>query len=396
MKNFLTTLLLLAIPISVSAATFQAEEELSLSVPINDDLYAGGGTVTITDAIAGDLLVVGGEVTIDSSIEEDLVLIGGKVFLDGNIGDDARIVAGEVRINVTTGDDMVVLAGDVIITESTIIKGDLRIAAGKVRVYGTIRGNVYIRASEVTMNGTVSGTTDISADSISYGGWTGKDASLAANDLTITNASVINGDLRYWQPQGEYYFGGVTVEGEKLFDDSLSLDDFGGIADSAKSTLKVALLGIAGYWMLSSIFIMVLMILITKSYFVDAEKRLRAAPWMSMWYGIVYLFVTPVIIGIVFMSMIGIPVALFMLVMYIFGFVFIKPMASILLATWIARHYKKKLSKPKLLLLSIGMYVAIQVGVLVPFIGPIAHLMVILTTFGVLAQVELKKFNKVR
>ncbi|MDA1209311.1 MAG: polymer-forming cytoskeletal protein [bacterium] len=396
MHKLLATIVLVSIPLSVSAAMFQADEEVSLSIPVNDDLYAGGGKVDISKTIDGDLLVVGGEVIVDASIQEDLVVVGGEISIEGSVGDDARVVGGEIHFNASTGDDLIILGGEVTISDSSVIQGDLRIAAGKVRMDGTVLGNVYIRAAEVTMNGTVSGTTDITGESVTYGGWTKKDTTLAANNLTITNATVVGGDLRYWQPEGEYYFGSVSVEGSKLLDETLALDDYRGFASSAKSSLKVALLGITGYWMLSSIFVMLLIILSTKSYFIDAEKRLRTAPWKSMWYGLLYVFVSPVIIGILFMSMIGIPIALFAFTMYIFSFVFIKPMASVLLAKTASTHFHKKLSKLRLFFASIGVYLLLQVLSLVPFIGSFAYLMLILTTFGVLTQVELKKLQKIR
>jgi cytoskeletal protein CcmA (bactofilin family) len=125
------------------------------------DLYAFAGTVQVDGTVEGDLVVGAGMVTINGLVEGDLIAGTGQVFINGEVTGDVRAGTGTLVLAGTVGEDLMAGAGRIDVTESGTVGEDLFFAAGEVRVDGTVDGNVVGTASRYTRNGTVGGTEDV-------------------------------------------------------------------------------------------------------------------------------------------------------------------------------------------------------------------------------------------
>lgn len=392
-KHFLLTSLLFAFPLSASAAVLQAEETLSISLPIQDDLYAAGGDVRISQNIAGDAVIAGGDVSISSTIQQDLIAAGGDVDIEGVIEDDVRVAGGTVDISAIIADDLFVMAGELDIREDAVINGDVHIAGGDVVIAGKILGNVYIEAGNVRLMADIEGDVHINADVVSLSSTIAGNAKISAKNIKSIENTTIAGNLQYWVHESGFEIPDGVVAGEVLFDEELAKY----VPHEDKHKAKgMFMAGMFGYSLLASALIIVLCLLFTKSYFVDAAKKIMKEPGMSIWYGFLYVVVTPFLALAFFLTIIGIPIGLLVVISYLFTFYFIKPMTAIVLAKAIEMKYKKKWSKTKLFFLSVLILIAWKIVAMIPFFGMLASTVLVLAGFGTLAQTEWLKFKKVR
>lgn len=379
-----------------NAAFFMAEEELTVVIPLNDDTYIAGGMVQIEEYIEGDLFLAGGEVTMKADVEQDLLILGGEMSLSGEVGDDMRVAGGKITLSSEIGDDLMIFGGEVTIAESATIYGDVRIFGGEVVVNGAIEGDLYVRGGSVKIDSEVEGDIDVRAESLRFSGEVGGNATLAAKDLHISNTALFEQDVHYWQPEGEYYFAGATVQGLAEYDEALSFEAIDSVKQTAGELFIAGIVAIAGYALLSSALIILILILATKTYFTDAAKRLQKAPGVSLWYGVLYLLVTPFIALFFLISVIGMPVGLFIGAMYIFSIVFARPLAAVLFTRWIQLKYDKKWKTPLFFVFSVCMYVGLRILSIVPLIGSLLSLISMLMMFGALGHTEYQKYKKVR
>lgn len=392
-KILLTSLLLVLPFSSAHAAILQAEEALSISIPVQDDLYAAGGDVRISQDVAGDAIVAGGDVSISATIQQDLIAAGGDVDVEGVIQDDLRVAGGTVDISATIGDDVFVFAGEVDIREDTVINGDLHVAGGDLSIAGTVLGNVYIDGGSVRITGTITGDLDVSADTVHLAATVLGNAKISAKNISSIGGTTIQGDLHYWTQDSTYEIADGVVAGEVLFDDELAMH----IPKEIHKKKSIALIvGMFGYSLLTSALIIFLCLLLTKTYFIDAAKKLLKEPGMSVWYGFLYIVVTPFLALVFFLTIIGIPVGVLVVVSYLFSFYFIKPMTAIVFARVIDMKYKKKWGTPKLFFVSVGILILWKLILLVPVLGVLISGVLVLAGFGTLAQTEWLKFKKVR
>src|SRR5512137_1846374 len=55
---------------------------------INDDLFAGGSTVTVDGTVNGDLVAGGQTVVINGKVTGNVIAVGGSVTVNGEVGHD--------------------------------------------------------------------------------------------------------------------------------------------------------------------------------------------------------------------------------------------------------------------------------------------------------------------
>jgi cytoskeletal protein CcmA (bactofilin family) len=108
------------------------------TVDIRDDmageLIAGAGSTNIEGRIAGGAVIAAGRINIAGTVQDDVVAIGGAFTLwpQAQIGGDLRLASGDAEISGAVGGDLVVAAGSVVVAGQ--IGGDIRTLAGKVIV----------------------------------------------------------------------------------------------------------------------------------------------------------------------------------------------------------------------------------------------------------------------
>ncbi len=170
----------------VAAIEFHANNKLTFDNDATlNNAYLAGQEVTVSVPVTNDLVVAGSEVTIDSAIDGGLIAAAGQLRLNGSVGQSARIAGGDVNVNGNIGQDLVVLGSQVVIDSDAVIAGDLAFAGGSLIINGDVDGTVLVNCQcNVTINGSVA---EVEAEQV--------------GTLTVGQQAVIDGDIQYSSQQ---------------------------------------------------------------------------------------------------------------------------------------------------------------------------------------------------
>ncbi|MBI2465170.1 polymer-forming cytoskeletal protein [Candidatus Shapirobacteria bacterium] len=113
---------------------FEVGEDREITEPIDGDLISAGGQVKVLSEITGDAYIAGGQVEFDGVIDQDLIVAGGNVIIRGRIGKNLIVVGGQVKIE-----------------ETAMVGGYVLAAGGEVIINGQVEGPVKAATSKLTI-----------------------------------------------------------------------------------------------------------------------------------------------------------------------------------------------------------------------------------------------------
>jgi len=149
---FVSLLLILVLLLPhVHALRMLSDDHVSIDSPIDDDVFASGGTVTINAPVAS-AVIAGGTVIINAPVSGDVFVAGGQILVNSDI--DGKIVAAGGDIDLRgAAENAVIAGGDIDIHSTTVINRDAVITGGNVSNAGRILGNLTVRADNFLNTG---------------------------------------------------------------------------------------------------------------------------------------------------------------------------------------------------------------------------------------------------
>lgn len=326
-----------------------------------ENLFVGGGNVSIDKKIFGDLFVAGGSVNVSSPVEEDLFLAGGNVTVSAEVGGDARLGGGNVSVSAPVKGDLMIGGGTVNISRSAPVGGDFWAGAGAINVNGDIEGNVKIAGGEVFLNGEIGGNVEVWADS----------------RLVFGPQSRVLGNIEYWGVKEAVIQDGAEVgqiefhQAERKFPGKFNLRPI----ISIFLVLKMLALFLAA---------LVVMKLCKKSSH-DVASRAHKKPWTSLGIGFLGVVAIPVAVVILLATVVGSIIGFLLLVSFItallFSSVFVVFFVGSLLERW---FFKKQVGITWKT--AVWGVVAGAVINIIPIVGWIVMCILYLMVFGSLLQ----------
>ncbi len=398
MKNlaiFLITLLLS--PDSFQQATpkqdkFLTKKRVVVTQPVADDLYMAGEEVLVDAPIRGDLVAAAGTVIVRDSIYEDLTLAGGDVIINGWIGDDVLALGGNIRLRQFVQGDVLVLGGEVRLDKASLVQQDLVILGGDVRVAGNIAGDVVVWGGEVVLDGECGRNLKVKGGEVTINGTVRGTASLAAEAITLGPEAQLYGDVRYWVPEEELApnFAAVLTGATARYDPTLNLNRTFAWLNWSPPGFSVALA-----YLLAVVLMIVLIQWLFPHPLQQAGEALRDDFMRAFGYGVLYLISVPLVIGLLFISLIGIPPGLFVLFLYAFSLAFGLIIASAVAAHALRDRYAYHWGKGMLIFVSFVIFSILRILTFVPFVGLFLSVVVVGACFGALIVPHLRRAQPV-
>lgn len=267
---------------------------------INKDYFAAGDTVTLSGTVNGDAYIAGGNVLMEGTINGDLFVAGGMVTIRGRIKNDLRAAGGNVTIAGPVGGNVTVGGGNTTVSPEGSIVGSLLAGSGNLELHGPVGKGLTAGVGNLTINAPVGG-----------------DALLGTGQLTLQPKTRIAGDLTYWSEQEAVLQGTATVTGELTYHNLPRQDAkaatfakgrigiftglFAGTAAMMAGILLVALF----------VFGLVLMTLLP-NFTGKVMSIIEKNPWGSFGLGVVTVILLPVLAVTAMVTIIGIPVGIFL------------------------------------------------------------------------------------
>ncbi|WP_135823371.1 bactofilin family protein [Halorussus ruber] len=311
----------------------------AVPAPVAAEETRSGGTVVVEEGetVDDDLTAFAGTVIVRGTVNGDLTAFAGDVLVEGQVNGDVTGFAGNVRIegDVTGGVDAV--AGNVIVGEEASVGGQLEAAAGNVVVDGEVRQDVRVGA----------GTINVGPSAVVGGDF------------------VYDGDLNRAE--------GAQIAGEVRQEPNVGLD-----------------LGFTGplvpnwvgwiYGFLVNLALGAVALLVFPRFSSGIADRATADPLRSTGVGLLVFVGVPILVALLFISLVGIPLGLLGMLLYALllwlGYVY----GALAVGVWIIR---KADTGDRWLALFVGLLLAALVG-LVPILGGLVQFLVLLLGLGAL------------
>ncbi|QIP13741.1 carbohydrate-binding domain-containing protein [Spirosoma aureum] len=355
------------------AIRYEFGDQVTISLPLDGDLYVAGGTVTINAPIRGDLIAVGGTITVNDSVTNDILLVGGTVILNGYVGDDIRCLGGSLQVLKGAGGDAILGGGTVTIDRDGIIDGSLLSAGGKMIISGQIMKEVVLTFGSLVLEGRVGETLRCQGATATLNGRVNGNAVISANEFNVGPNARFGQEVRYWRQKGKLAFGHAAPQNKIRFDNSLAIETGQG---------RPAILAIL--WFLSMALLMIYLI----QYFFGnlmkaAGKTLTEKALPSVGAGFLFFIAVPVITVLAYATLVGVLLGVILTFAYIVALMLAMVITSVVAANVLSiRSGHQPWRRGRLVLTAFGVFILIQSLAMVPFIGWLATLLLVTMAFG--------------
>ncbi len=312
-----------------------------VSVPedsvVKGDFYARGNDVFISGVVDGDVYVLGNSVTINGVIKGDLVVVGMTVAVHGAVTGDVRIVGAKVTISNKVGEDLLVGAKSLSVLSSASVGGDLLFYGERADVTGAVKGSFQAQAGSLMVGGAV-GSIDVAFQKSFE---LGSRAQVAGDVSYVSNNDILR------SPEATV---GGAINGKKE-----TVVSGGGLS-------RMVLL----YWFTVLFSALTLVLLLRErisEFLMFSQHTLR----LSSLFGVGVVLLVPALSTILIVSVLGLPLGIFLLSLYISLLVFSFVLLHVLVGAWLAKLVTKKYEVSWLWTIA-GVVVA-QGILLLPWIG---------------------------
>ena len=327
-----------------------------------------------------DYFSAGGDVELDKRIEGDTALAGGRVAVRGPVKGDVLLAGGDINVTDTVGQNLYAAGGSIAL--SSQVAGNARLAGGKVTIShrGGIAGKASIAAASVQMAGRVGRYLAVYAESVRIEGEVGDDLRIVARFVEIGPEAKIGGKLIYRSPQPAQIAPSAVIAGGVT---QLDMAWPGGkIHSLARAATWVSLFVL----LLSLLLVGIVMILAFPGFSADAARIMRSDPWKALGLGFALLLCLPVAATLFLISVVGIPLGvallLFYPVMLLFGYITGALFLGDAAGAWVARRRARTFTAGWRYAALAGALFALLVVSEIPFVGGIAHFLLLLFGLG--------------
>ncbi|MBC7746774.1 polymer-forming cytoskeletal protein [Pedobacter sp.] len=245
-------------------------------------LYAAGQSLTVAGTVKGDVYCAMQTVTITGTVEGDVICAAQNIRIDGTVKGDVRVAAQTASFGGNVDGTATVFAQTVDFSSNADIAGDLNGAAGSFAIYGTVGRDVLASAETMTIAGTV-----------------GRNVGGEYNQLTVTDNASVAGAVRYTSDKDATIASGV-VKGEVARTAPVSND-----ANMSKDFFA----GAAVYFFFSMLLVALVMVLIAPRLLRVVTDNGISSFLPSLLSGFFFVFGAPFLLGLIAVTVIGIPLA---------------------------------------------------------------------------------------
>lgn len=347
------------IPLSTKASAIKSGENVYLSQneTIEGNLYAASNNITIDGEIKGDLIAVAQVITINGRLDGDLIATAQTIIVNGEVNGSVRLLANTANLNGQIARNVNFAGNSLNVGENAKINWDLLSAAINTNIRGLIQGNVYGSGDNFILSGTV-------AKDFNFSKHQGK-------NITLSQEAIIGGDLNYNQDTELILKTGANISG------NINLTE----KENNKKTNNYL------WSLLYSIFATILIGLVLISLGKKLIPLLREAgedkAALSLGLGLLTFLISPVIITLLMITVVGIPLALILLIALIILFFLGKVFTTIFIGREFIRLVYHKKRKTLITPLIAGVIITCLLFSL-PYIGWILSLLAASFGFGAL------------
>jgi hypothetical protein len=277
---------------------------------------------------------------------------GRTVTLDGPVGNDLWAAGETVAVNSNISNNAMLAGRTVHIGASALVGHDARLAGNTVTTEGRVERNVRIGADTARIGGTIGG--DVRAE---------------AREVTVLPNAVINGDLVVRASEPPTISPGARILGATRFEPLEQNRWFSWSWIWIGSLLALLILGFAA-------------LALSSTWPARVAATMRARPSRSALTGLAVLIFTPIVAGLLAVTLIGIPLAVVLMALYVALLLLSMVMVAYRIGTWLFERIDRPHAS-SWARMALGVLV-VSLAISIPFAGPLFAIAVLIAGVGAL------------
>jgi cytoskeletal protein CcmA (bactofilin family) len=301
-----------------------------------------GGNIVIQsgEAVQG-LTAIGGSIAIQGTVEDDLTVIGGDIAITGNVTGDVTVIGGAIRVPGDVTGDLNAYAGRVELTETGSVGGTVETGAGDVMIHGTVDDDVRVDAERLVIRPTAA---------------IGGELVHSTESLSLSSDASISGDIR-------------------------SVDQIN-VARGLPVQTSFPIWLLALYGVLINLLLGAVFLLFLPDFSRDVADTGQQRPLRTLLFGVLALFLTPAVLALIGITIVGLPIAFVGLFIYLFLIWLSVVYGSFTIGTGILERTE---TMNRWLALIIGLGVVFILW-MIPYIGGLILFLVVILGMGALVS----------
>ena len=337
---------------------------------VEGNLYFGSKSITIEGEVLGDVIGVSPNIQINGHITGDLISASQNIQVNGQIDGNIRVLATLTTISGNVNKNLNFAGESLILENNSTIGQDVLIAASNTELKGKIKGNAHGMSSNLLILGSIDKDVDVLLDKAKRKNY--------VNTLKIGEQAEIGGKLTY-RAGKEAIIETENIKGEILRKEP-------DVSNKPKFDFSSLIYSLLSLFVLS---------IILRALFKEQLKKIKRALIEKniklSGYGVLFLFATPIIVLFLMISIIGLPIAIIILIIWGLILYLSKVVVAMALGDYIFRKLKKQ---------KIHAYIRILVGLVIvcvfvriPYIGWVFSLLIAILGMGTFYELTLNKKN---
>lgn len=330
-----------AFTVKTGDSVMMAEDEVT-----EDSVFASGKSIDIKGHIMGDLICVGQTVMIDAVVDGDVLCAGQTVRIAGEIGGNIRSAGQDVTVSGGVERNATILGQTIMIGSMADIGMDAFLVGKTLTLDGSIARDLTAMADTAQLNGSVTRNADVNAKNVIVG-----------------PGAQIFGNLNYTSPNKAQISDSSSVSGTVMFTER-KVEEPKKPQPAVKPAMRIG-------WgsMIFYLIIGLIMVALFPGFMGRTVQAMSGKPWVSLGIGFATLILLPFVIITLILTLIGIPIAFFVIMIAVMVLILAKLFPAVFVGTWIYRQLVKK-GTGKFQPVIIGVPVTILLFSL-PWIGPL-------------------------
>lgn len=338
---FLLTLMAFLIPSVAHAYLIKNGPSVNVSKDevVDGNLYAAGASITIDGQIKGDVFCAGQNININGAVDGDIFCAGHSLNINGPVGGSVRVAGNSLNINSEIKRNVMAFGASVYMSDHASAGWDMLIGAATADIKGKIGRTLHGGASQVNISGAIGGDVNLRMGSKNK-----------KTNLIISKETNIGGNINYTSYQD------ASIDKEAKIKGKVTRHEPKIAATRAQNYLAYAWSRI--YSLFTALVIGLVLIALWKDEIIKLTDGMLIKIWPSIGWGVVALFLTPIIVILLLITLIGAPLALILTGLWIIAVL----LSKILVGITVGRKIMERLKEDKKYSLIAAMIVGIAIS----------------------------------
>lgn len=259
---------------------------------ISGNLFAAGQTITVEGRVTGDVICAGQVININGVIEGDVICAGETININGQVNGNVRVAGSSININGKIARNAMFFGANIYLGDSSSVGWDVFMAGASGEFRGKIGRGLQGNGASMVISGEIKNDVLLNIDSSSK------------SNIFITQGAKIGGNLNYTAGKEAVIADNAIISGEVIY-------------NLPKTKIFRKPVSFVNFWIwgtIYSIFAAIIIGLVLVTLLTDKIKKITEVMTnkigQSIGWGAIIMFLTPIAVVLLFMTVIGIPLGL--------------------------------------------------------------------------------------